>query len=403
MRIIFSIGRYWPAVGGAELLTRELAWRLASSHEVEVVTLVNNNDPDFLGRLRRPPHEGFYLDGPVSVHLLRAAGVRRALLEAYIQLACRSRFPRTQQTLFAAVYRPRLEALIAAADLVHSLPAMSISLLTLTAEIVSDRSLPFVITPHLHEEEEALRIQDLLLRADGVIALTSVERDWIASAGVSAGKIEVTGIGPVLPVIPEGGGFRARYGLNGPLVLFIGRKEAYKGYRQILQAAPAVWQKEPQTAFVFIGPRTAESCQDFLPWKGEPRILELPAVDEQEKAEALADCDLLCVPSTRESFGQVFLEAWSAGKPVIAADIPVERAIIKEGEDGLLVSQEASAIAEAILRLVINPQSARQMGEKGRLKVWHHYNWERVSSHTVAFYERLVQKRSLSTCPSVAF
>ena len=55
----------------------------------------------------------------------------------------------------------------------------------------------------------------------------------------------------------------------------------------------------------------------------EPRIRHLGVITDAEKSSALAACSLLCVPSTEESLGVTYLEAWSFGKPVVAADIPV--------------------------------------------------------------------------------
>jgi glycosyltransferase involved in cell wall biosynthesis len=54
----------------------------------------------------------------------------------------------------------------------------------------------------------------------------------------------------------------------------------------------------------------------------DPRILELGSVDLQTKTDALEACTLLCLPSTQESFGGVYTEAWSFKKPVIGCDIP---------------------------------------------------------------------------------
>jgi glycosyltransferase involved in cell wall biosynthesis len=403
MRILFTIGRYWPAVGGAESLVREVAGRLACAHEVAAACLVNDNDPDFLGRLRARSRNSSYLDGRVKVHLLQASGAGRLLLEGYIQLACRNRLPAVQQGLFGAAYGAQLEGLMGRVDLVHVLPAMSMSLVRLSAVLAWRRGIPFVITPHLHAEEEALSMREVFLRASGIIALTPVEREWIVSAGTAESKIEVNGLGHNLPTLPKKGRFRARHGIDGPMVLFVGRKETYKGYRQMLEAAPWVWQKQKRACFVFIGPPTPESQRSFLSWRGEHRILELPAIDGEEKSEALADCDVFCVPSTKESFGHVFLEAWSAGKPVIAGDIPVERAIIEEGADGLLTAQEPSAIAEAILALLADERRAEEMGRKGREKVLQHYSWEAVAARTAVLYERVLEKGSPAECPSAAF
>ncbi len=400
MRILFTIGRYWPAVGGAESLVRELAGRLAADNRISVAALMNDNDADFLGRLRCPPRS--YRDGPVKAHILRAAGPRRVLLEAYIQLACRDRGPAMQQGFFTAAYGAELGRLISKADLVHSLPAMSRPLVRLAAALAWKRKIPFVITPHLHAPEEAVNLREVFSRASGIIALTPVEQDWIRAAGTAPEKIAVIGLGANQPTAVTRGEFRARHGLRGPLALFLGRMENYKGYQQLLEAAPRVWQEKPETCFVFMGPPTPESQQQFAARSAEKRILELSGAEE-EKAQALADCDLLCVPSTKESFGQVYLEAWAAGKPVIAADIPVERAVIEHGRDGLLVQQEPAAIAAAIVYLLKHPERAQELGEQGRRKVLERYNWETIAGRTAAFYATVIEKKGLRPCPSAAF
>lgn len=402
MRILFTIGRYWPAIGGAETLVRELASRLACSGEVTAVCLANSNEADFLGSLRKPAQPHSYRDGRTEVRLLNASGARSVLLEGYIQLACRSRWAAAQASLFAATYRSQLEDLVRGAELVHSLPAMSLPLVRLTAQVARRRKVPFVVTPHLHGAAEAVQLRDVFSCAAGIIALTSVEREWISAAGVPAEKIEVIGLGQTVVPAEETGRFRARYELSGPMILFIGRMESHKGYRQLLAAAPLVWREEPKAHFVFIGPGTPQSQRVFRDYRRERRIIEIAARGEEVKNEALTDCDLLCLPSTKESFGHVLLEAWAAGKPVIAADIPVERAIISPGEDGLLVEQAPEAVAEAILRLVKNPQLAREMGARGRAKVLREYSWERVAARTLACYERIVRERSVAGCPSAA-
>ena len=71
-----------------------------------------------------------------------------------------------------------------------------------------------------------------------------------------------------------------------------------------------------------ITPRTPFSQKFFTQQPPDPRLIELGTVDLQQKTNALAACTLLCLPSTQESFGGVFTEAWSFEKPVIGANIP---------------------------------------------------------------------------------
>jgi glycosyltransferase involved in cell wall biosynthesis len=71
-------------------------------------------------------------------------------------------------------------------------------------------------------------------------------------------------MGPVLSEQADGKLFRDQHGLGAaPLVLFLGRKYAYKGVAALLAAAPKVWDTVPEARFAFVGPRTAYSVRLF--------------------------------------------------------------------------------------------------------------------------------------------
>jgi glycosyltransferase involved in cell wall biosynthesis len=122
----------------------------------------------------------------------------------------------------------------------------------------------------------------------------------------------------------------------------------------------------------------------------DSRLIELDTVTLQEKTDALAACDVFCLPSTQESFGGVFTEAWSLGKPVIGVDIPAVRALIGDGEDGLLVAPQPEALAERLVHLLDHPQTRATLGEAGRRKVKARYNWPRLAALTEQVYQQVL-------------
>jgi glycosyltransferase involved in cell wall biosynthesis len=123
----------------------------------------------------------------------------------------------------------------------------------------------------------------------------------------------------------------------------------------------------------------------------DARVIELDTVSLQEKTNALAACDILCVPSMQESFGGVFTEAWSLGKPVVGGDIPAVRQVIEDGVDGLLVSQSSGAIAERLLFLLERPDLRASMGERGRTKVAARFAWPRLAELTDEVYRYVLR------------
>jgi glycosyltransferase involved in cell wall biosynthesis len=124
----------------------------------------------------------------------------------------------------------------------------------------------------------------------------------------------------------------------------------------------------------------------------DPRIVEMDAVSLEEKTDALAGCDLLCVPSSQESFGGVYVEAWALGKPVIAVDTPATRELIDSGHDGLVVTQDSRSVAEAIARLLDDPAVAARMGSAGKEKVQQQFQWPIVAQRVAAVYQELTTR-----------
>jgi glycosyltransferase involved in cell wall biosynthesis len=151
-----------------------------------------------------------------------------------------------------------------------------------------------------------------------------------------------------------------------------------------------VWRQHPHTHFVFIGPAVGRSEAAFKDY-ADPRLHRLGTVSLAVKTAALAACDLLCVPSTQESFGGVYTEAWSFGKPVIGCPIPAVKAVIEDGKDGYLVEQEAAAIADRINHLLRHPAQAAQLGQAGYTKVQQRYSWPQLARQTLAIYQQLLQ------------
>jgi glycosyltransferase involved in cell wall biosynthesis len=82
----------------------------------------------------------------------------------------------------------------------------------------------------------------------------------------------------------------------------------------------------------------------------------------EDMPDLLAATDLFVLPSLWEGCPMVILEAWAAGVPVIATDVPGTRDLIRDGENGLLVPpKDPVALAEAIERLWKDPPLREQL------------------------------------------
>lgn len=90
----------------------------------------------------------------------------------------------------------------------------------------------------------------------------------------------------------------------------------------------------------------------------------------QDAGALLAGCDVFICSSRHEPLGNVVLEAWSAGKPVVASAVQGPTELIVDGRTGLLVPKESpEALAQAVTALLADPARAAAMGAAGRA-VW---------------------------------
>ncbi|MHB1132196.1 MAG: glycosyltransferase family 4 protein [Chloroflexota bacterium] len=384
MRILFLKKAYSP-VGGSEVLTYQLATRLASrGHEVQVVCQWPTGE-----RYGFPPPQSLVetdLDYRRFVHEgVEVFQLRPNLGELGRRLDVLAPFNMLRYDL--------ARRLVDGADIVHNICR---EYAPQAVRLARELGAALVMTPLAHAGQflagntgtDIGRYQ----QADALVALTEAERGWYAEQGVAANKVAVIGLGPNLICPGDAKWFRRRFRVPGPIVLYVGRKERYKGVNVLAEAAPLVWRQFPETRFVFIG---EASLFDFItsPFRGriEPRLINLPPVDEPTKAAAYAACDVFCMPSRHETFGLVYAEAWLCGKPVVGGDIPNLRDVIEHGKDGFLVGQRPDEVAGALIHLLADPALRCRLGAAGRRKVKRLYNWDVVVEQTESLYARLIK------------
>jgi glycosyltransferase involved in cell wall biosynthesis len=101
---------------------------------------------------------------------------------------------------------------------------------------------------------------------------------------------------------------------------------------------------------------------------------------------------VVVLPSYREGLPKVLLEAAASGCAVVTTDVPGCRDAITPGETGLLVPpRDAKALADAIQRLVENPELCRRFGSAGRVLAEEHFSIETVVASHLAVYRELSQ------------
>jgi glycosyltransferase involved in cell wall biosynthesis len=109
----------------------------------------------------------------------------------------------------------------------------------------------------------------------------------------------------------------------------------------------------------------------------------------------LRRCHIACLPSYREGAPLSLLEAAASGRPIVATDVPGCREVVHHERNGLLVPvREASGLAEALERLIRNPDLRRRLGDSGRARAEQEFSGRVVNEKIVATYFQMLAARS---------
>ncbi|MFH0918770.1 MAG: glycosyltransferase family 4 protein [Fibrobacterota bacterium] len=292
---------------------------------------------------------------------------------------------------FADVYFHRTCAFFRGVSLIHSFAFDGAGLLA--CRVTRELHVPFVITPFMHPRRWGDNPENIALynAADAIVALHEADRQQLLNAGVCDSRIRVIGVG-IGPASGDGAAFRARHNIRGPLLLFVGRLVRHKGYAELVCAVEELVEAGMPLTLLMMGPH-AKNPVSFFNRRLSSNIRYLGHANEQEKQDALAACDLFCLPSDSEILPVTILEAWSAGKPVLVGDIPALRCLVQSGKTGVFVHRNVDTIKAALREFTKAPDAWKRMGDNGRALVEREYTMTRIAEKTDALYRELLEQR----------
>jgi len=198
---------------------------------------------------------------------------------------------------------------------------------------------------------------------DELVANTEDIAEWIVGQGWPAGRVRCI---PNFAAAPPKAEAVDRASLDtpveAPLLLSMGRLHEAKAHDVTLQALtelPDAW-----LWIAGVGPLEAKlkAMAEALGVADRVRFLGW-----RTDASALYRTADVCVfPSRYEPLGNVVIQAWAHGLPVVAAESQGPKALIEDGRDGLLVPiDDPAALASAVRRLLAEPQLAEQFVKRG--------------------------------------
>ena len=238
------------------------------------------------------------------------------------------------------------------------------------------------IWPAVHPRSWGDDIIDVRLyaRAEAIFCQSKHEKTHLGALGVPHDKLVWCGLPPMCRMDGSPQRFRDMHRLPAetPTVLFLGRRDEGKGYPALLKAWPLVLKECAQAVLLLAGPGGSdyEKLKDAIPAQS---LRDLGVPDELGKADALAACDIFCLPSSHEAFGIAYVEAWAYAKPAICGLAPACRELIEDGVTGVWADQDPPSLANKIVSLLQQPARREQLGREGQARQRRHFTPESIA------------------------
>lgn len=161
---------------------------------------------------------------------------------------------------------------------------------------------------------------------------------------------------------------------NGPMLLTVSRlstSDAYKNIDRLIQALPPIFDRFPEAFSVIIGDGSDRARLERLShdFGIASKVFFRGSVSDDLLPAYYKNCDIFVLPSTKEGFGIVFLEAMYYGKPCIGANWGGVPEVVANNYTGILVDSPSPAnIQNALRRSLGDTSLMRTFGERGRAR-----------------------------------
>jgi glycosyltransferase involved in cell wall biosynthesis len=293
----------------------------------------------------------------------------------------------------AGAPEPRLERWTGPVDVVHGLNYVVPP--TRAAAVVLVHDLSFIRFPELCTPA-TLRFAPLLRRAldRGATVHTPskhVAEEVRAELGVPADRVV-----PIHSGIPEVGAGDAARGARlaggSRYVLAIGTIEPRKNLPALVRAFGAAAAADPDVRLVVAGPDGGDVDAFAAAVSASPardRVIRLPYVEENTRADLLAGATVFAYPSLYEGFGFPPLEAMRAGVPVVAAHAGSLPEVLGDAAD-MVDPRDDDALAAALVRVLTDSARREELVARGRARAAG-YSWRATIEHVVDLYRRLTR------------
>jgi glycosyltransferase involved in cell wall biosynthesis len=235
-------------------------------------------------------------------------------------------------------------------------------------------------------------IERLTMRLpDGIVAISQKTRGDLIKCKVRPERIDVIPVGIDLERI-----IKIAPAPRTTDVLFAGRLIHEKRVDLLLSAVAIVKTEVPMISCAIIGDGPERGAlEDLTASLGlEKNVIFTGFVDQDGLTAYMKASKVFVLPSVREGFGLVIIEANACGLPVISIrhEMSAVRELVQDGVNGFLISKlSPREIAEAILKVVQDDVLRGELAQNG-FEMSKRYAWSDISKSIIGTYEKLIAK-----------
>ena len=259
----------------------------------------------------------------------------------------------------------------------------------------------------------------ILHNASCVFALTEVEKEQYLKMGVDEDKIEIVPLGINLEEyenLPAYGKFRSKFNIdeNDKLILFVGRIHEIKGLGLLIDAFNDLINQDSEEnslegnsednnednnedngysiKLAIVGPDDGyltELEDKIKEYSLEENVIITGPLYNEEKQEALVDCDLFVMPSKYESFTTSGLEAMACSKPLVLTKNNHIHDWV-DGNVGLACEDNKDSLRESIEKILFDEELSLIFARNGQKLIKEKYNWDIINNQILEIYNKIL-------------
>ena len=393
MKILHVAHFFYPCLsaGGVVNASYQIASKQAEDNEVKVISSDSCKE-----RLKFP-------DGRYDIDV---NGIK---VDYFRNLSNRFKLATMLDTPLMAPFRIRRE--IEGYDVVH-IHEHRQTLAIIVSFLAHKQNIPYIVQAHgsvlpFFQKEGLKNIFDkafgfrILHNASCVFALTEVEKEQYMKMGVDEEKIEIVPLGINLEEyenLPEHGKFRSRFNIcdDDKLILFVGRLHEIKGLDLLIEAVDDLIKNEgnddncSSIKLAIVGPDDGYLSHLVEKVKGyslEENVIVTGPLYNEEKQQALVDCDLFVMPSKYESFTTSGLEAMACAKPLVLTKNNHIHDWV-DGNVGIACDDNRDSLRKALEKMLFDEDLAKAYGENGKRLIAEKYNWDIINKQILDIYSK---------------